>query len=144
MGKLLNIAIRDATRAPMQEYKEATVTFKDGIIGDFRGRVKNRQVTIITRESWEDACAELSTDLPWTTRRANLLIENIDLQDTKGHRLTIGDLQLQITGELAPCHRMEESCSGLESALKPLWRGGVTCKVLKEGDIKVGDEVILR
>lgn len=36
---------------------------------------------------------------------------------------------------------MEEARAGLIRSLGPDWRGGVTCTVIEEGDISVGDEV---
>ncbi|MBL1280167.1 MAG: hypothetical protein COA33_007840, partial [Fluviicola sp.] len=111
---------------------------------DSRGLIKgNRQVTVLTIEDWRIACQEINSDTPWTTRRANLLIENIELKNTKGKVLIIGDVQLEIMGELNPCGRMDEQVAGLTNALLPNWRGGVKCKILKEGKVKEGDTVVL-
>ena len=63
--------------------------------------------------------------------------------ETKGNRLKIGDVLLEITGETDPCFRMDEQQEGLQEALRPHWRGGVTCRVLSEGQIAVGDEIIM-
>ena len=43
--------------------------------------------------------------------------------------------------ETAPCERMDEQHQGLRAALTPDWRGGVSCKVLNDATIKVGDGV---
>jgi len=34
---------------------------------------------------------------------------------------------------------MEEQAAGLRAALAPDWRGGVTCSVVKDGTVEVGD-----
>ncbi len=141
MGALLSIAIRDASRATMKSLDEAAVSRETGVEGDFRGTVPGRQVTVLAREAWESACAEMDTDLAWTTRRANLLVEGMNLVDTTGSKLVIGDVVLEITGETDPCSRMEEALPGLKEALTPEWRGGVMCTVEKEGTIRVGDSV---
>jgi len=141
MGALLSIAVRDASRVPMKSLDEAAVTRAAGVAGDFRGTVPGRQVTVVVREAWEAACAELDTELPWTTRRANLLVEGMDLAGTTGSKLVIGDVVLEITGETDPCGRMEEALPGLKEALTPEWRAGVMCTVEKEGTIRVGDSV---
>ena len=141
MGKLLQIAIRDASRAPLQHPETATITAETGITGDFRGTVANRQVTILSREAWENACKDLGVDIDWTARRANLLIEGIDLNETTGQQISIGDIVLEITGETTPCPRMDEAYQGLQNALGPDWRAGATCKVLTGGQISVGDSV---
>ncbi len=142
MGTLLGIAIRDASRAPMQVVQEVVITPDDGLHGDYRGSVAHRQVTVLVRESWEAACAQLGVDLPWTLRRANLLIEGFPLADSAETHLRIGSVVLEVTGETVPCSRMEEAYPGLQNALAPSWRGGVTCRVVAGGAVKVGDPVL--
>ena len=143
MGKVLQIAIREASRAPMQMLDVAEVTKEKGVVGDFRGKVPNRQVTVVVREAWEAACRGLGLDMNWTTRRANVLVEGLDLSETTGKHLHVGGVVLQITGETTPCSRMEEAQSGLQDALASDWRGGVTCVVHTPGEIRVGDAVRL-
>jgi MOSC domain-containing protein YiiM len=84
---------------------------------------------------------EVVSDLPWTDRRANLLIEGLQLEETTGRLLRVGDLLLEVTGETKPCDRMEEAAPGLRGALSSDWRGGVTCRVVEGGSISVGDIV---
>ena len=81
--------------------------------------------------------------MPWTVRRANLLIEGLDLRETTGARLRIGDVVLQVSCETEPCYRMEEAVPGLKAALEPGWRGGVCCRVVKGGAITPGVAVAL-
>jgi len=144
MGKVIGIATRIEKRAPMVVYASAKVTFDKGIGDDSRGLIKgDRQVTIMTVEGWEAACQELDRNLHWTVRRANIIIEGVDLENTKGNLLKIGNFMLEITGELKPCYRMDEQKVGLTQALTPNWRGGVMCKILSEGVVNEQDEVTL-
>ena len=76
-GTLQGIAVRGASRAPMREVQEASVTVPDGIVEDYRG-AGLRQVTFIDAGQWRQVMAELGTDLPWHTRRANLLVDGLD------------------------------------------------------------------
>ncbi len=120
------------------------MTVEAGLEGDLRGRPGRRQITILAREAWEQACAELGQALDWTVRRANLLVEGLDFADSTGSQLSIGpSVVLEITGETEPCRRMEIH-SGLRAALAPGWRGGVTCRVVRGGLIRAGDPVVLR
>src|SRR5262245_49041532 len=85
MGKLIGIAIKKQSRGPMQLLDEATVTLAGGVNGDYRGRRGGpRQVTVLVREAWDDACRELGADPLWTTRRANLLVDGVKLEETAG------------------------------------------------------------
>lgn len=141
MGEVIGIATRLKRRAPMETCQRAEITFDNGVGNDSRGKFRGkRQVTVMSRESWIKVSEELDQDIPWTTRRANVLISGIELENTKGLQLRIGSCLLEITGELVPCERMDEQVAGLTSALAKNWRGGVTCKILKEGLVQKGDE----
>lgn len=137
-AKLMGIAIREKSRASMIELEQADVTTQSGVSTDFRGRPGDRQVTLLSAESWQEACDELGKSLPWTTRRANLLLSGLPLASSQGQMVKIGDVVLRITGETDPCQRMDEQCPGLCGALEPAWRGGVCCRVVRGGTIHVG------
>ena len=143
MGRLAGIARRDRKRAPMQTLEQAEISTASGVADDFRGKPGPRQVSVISGAAWRAACGELEEDLPWTTRRANLLVEDIELPRTIGAVLRVGPVRLRITGEVDPCSRMEEQRQGLKAALQPNWRGGVSCTVIAGGPVSLGDEVDL-
>ena len=144
MGSIVGIATRDKERGEMVVYAASRVTLSKGIGDDHHGAQKgDRQVTVMTKESWDAVCKDLGRQLYWSMRRANLLIEGIDLKDTTGMLLKVDDFFLEITGECKPGGRMDEEFVGLKDALTPDWRGGVTCKVLTEGGVQEGDTVLL-
>lgn len=140
-GKLVGIARAAELRAPLQEVAASNITVEAGIDGDARGRKVDRQVTVLFRESWDDACRELGVALPWTTRRANLLVAGTAAPQAAGGKIRIGDVTLEIRHETDPCFLMEQAHAGLKAALTPKWRGGVCCKVVSGGRIAVGDAV---
>ncbi len=142
-GKVLGVARRERTRGPMEQLQSAAVTVQAGVEGDLRGALKDRQVTVLAHESWQAACNDLGSELPWTTRRANVLVEGLALAEQTGKTIRIGEVTLLITGETDPCVRMEEQAAGLRDALAPEWRGGVTCRVTAGGSIAVGDAALL-
>jgi MOSC domain-containing protein YiiM len=142
-SELLGIARRSKPRQPMETANEVLVTIEAGVDGDCHGSEPDRQVTIISADSWRDACHDLGIDVPWTKRRANLLIGGIDLRDTVGARISVGDVLLEIVEENPPCRVMDTQQQGLRKALMPDWRAGVSCRVLSGGKIKVGDAVQL-
>ncbi len=139
MGRLAAIARKPGKGAPMEELGEARISAAAGLEGDSRGRPGPRQITVVAAEDWAAACAEQSTQVPWTLRRANLLTEGVELPRTVGARLNIGDVVLEVTSETTPCERMDEQHEGLRAALAPDWRAGCSCRVLSGGDISVGD-----
>lgn len=139
MGSLVGIAKARELGAPLQEIDSVSVSLARGIDGDARGAKYGRQITVLFRDGWEDACRDLGTELPWMTRRANLLLANLERVQEAGGFLKIGEVELQITMETRPCHLMDRAQEGLRAALRPQWRGGVCCVVCRGGAIKLGD-----
>lgn len=126
----------------MREVMMANVIAGRGIDAENR-KTGRREVTLLSAERWREVCRELGVELPWHTRRANLLIEGIDLGAILGQLLTIGPIQLRIHGETRPCGIMDEQHPGLREALVPDFRGGVHAEVLVGGTVQVGDPVRL-
>ena len=142
MGEIKAIAIRNRPRAPMQEIDSARISLEKGIDGDFRGSQKGRQVTVLSESAWHRACTEVDSELPWTIRRANLLVDGIEFDPSSvGRTIRIGEVELRITQETDPCSRMDAQHGGLTAALTPDWRGGVCCEVISAGEIGIGDRV---
>ena len=140
-GKLIGIARTQKPRQPMEEIGTVGVSVESGLDLDRRGKVANRQVTILFREDWEAACTAVGESLPWTMRRANLLVEGLDNPAQLGARIQVGSVLLEVGEETAPCSLMEKSHSGLRTALSPDWRGGVSCNVIEGGTLQIGDSV---
>ncbi len=141
-GIVRAIAFRSTDRDPMREIEECRVLVNRGLELENRppGR---RSLTLLSRESWFDTCRDLGADLPWWMRRANLLVEGLDLAATIGHTVEIGTIRVYIHDETRPCKLMDEQHEGLRAALKGEFRGGVFGQVLNEGIIRVGDEIRL-
>ena len=146
-GTLAGIARHARPRGGMETLERVTVTLDGGLDGDLRGLVKpggrgRRQVTLIERGDWDAATRELGVDTPWFARRANLLVDGLDLPQTPGTRLRIGaTVVLEITCECDPCSRMDALAPGLFAALVPDWRGGACARVRAGGEIAIGDRI---
>lgn len=145
-GVLLGIARHPRSRAPVELVERVEVTLDGGIHGDFRGAMRGkpykRQITLIERGDWDAAMAEVGHRIAWQERRANLLVDGIDLPQVPGTLVKIGgSLMLEITRECDPCERMEALTEGLRAAMTPDWRGGACAMVIQGGWIAVGDEI---
>ena len=139
MGTIERIWIKRGKRGPMDSVTTATLEAGRGILGN-ANRGGRRQVTIIARERWAAITAGLGVDLDPITRRANVLISGIDLENSRGRILRLGAVRLRINGETRPCEQMEEAHAGLQAAMRPHWGGGAFAEVLDDGEIHVGDE----
>ena len=146
-GVLAGIARHARPKGPMEVLDHVSVTVEGGLDGDFRGAVKpggrgRRQVTLMERGDWEAAMVEVGHVIPWQERRANLLVDNLDLPQMPGVHLRIGaKVLLEVTRETDPCERMEALARGLRAALSIDWRGGVCTRVIEGGAIVVGDTI---
>jgi MOSC domain-containing protein YiiM len=141
-GQLKAIWIKRMKLGPMDPVQEATLAADRGIV-DNANQGGRRQVTIIEEEVWQQLMGELNSTLDPSVRRANLMVKGIDLNESRGKIIRIGDCRIEIFGETKPCERMDEALPGLKDAMYPQWRGGAFGKVLDSGVIRVGDRVEL-
>ena len=147
MGRIAGIARHDTPLGPMEVLDSAELIEGQGIAGDFRGTRKagstgQNGVVLIEAADWVAATAECGAAVPWSERRGNLLVEGLDIPQQPGARLRIGpQVLVEITQECAPCERMEALHPGLRSALEPDWRAGARARVLRGGEVAVGDEI---
>lgn len=141
MAELTAIGYRKIKSGPMFEVHNVKVTKAEGVTLGLPRRASSRQITVLCEEQWQQACKALNIILPWTARRANLLISGIQFNPEHiGKVMHIGQLQLLITGETEPCFKMDLVHPGLCNALNN-FKAGVTCKVLNDADIQIGDNI---
>lgn len=128
----------------MEEIEQVSISVEAGLERDHKGtKFPLRQVTVLALEAWRAALDDLCgrPDLPWTLRRANLLVENVALPRARGGLIQVGPVELEVTNQTVPCGRMDEAHQGLLKALHPDWRGGVTCRVVSGGAVRIDDAV---
>lgn len=141
-GTLRAIHLRPGARVPVVRVERATAIANQGLDGDHAvgGR---RQVTLLAVEAWRDACAVLGRDLDPSVRRANLLVEGVDLRAAIGGTITVGDVVVDVLGETRPCELMDDGGRlGLMAALRPERRGGVFGRIRAGGELRVGMAVV--
>ena len=135
------IGIRPKTRHPM-EVLDNTFANIGGLTGDRAYKpnsVGKRQVTLIQEEHLQAVASFLGKDSidPAMIRR-NIVVKGINLNALKGKKFNIGEAILEMTGFCFPCSRMEENLGeGGYNAMRG--HGGITCRVIQEGKINVGD-----
>jgi hypothetical protein len=138
--RLEQIWLKRAKGGPMDPANTGVLEVGGGLRGN-ANRGGKRQVTIISRERWAELMDALGADLPPSTRRANLMVSGLDLQNSRGRMLRVGDTRLRINGETRPCEQMEAAHTGLQELMRDRWGGGAFAEVVDGGEIRVGDVV---
>ncbi len=147
MARIAGIARHDRPLGPVEVLDSAELIEGQGVAGDFRGTHKagsdgRRGIVLLEAADWAEATSVCGANVPWWERRANFLVEGLDLPQEPGLRLGIGSaVVVEITQECAPCERMDALHSGLRQALTPDWRAGARARVLRGGRVSVGDEI---
>ena len=137
-----SLAVRTAKRGPMREIDSAEVQVDGGLAGDWHVTA-NRGLTFLSAEQWAQVQRDMERELPWHTRRANVLIAGTTLGHWVGRRVRVGTIEVEILAETEPCGLMDEIQPGLRAALEPECRGGVYGRVRRGGRLSVGDRIEL-
>lgn len=140
MGRVVGIWVKRSHGGVMDARQTARLVAGRGLEGDAT-KGGRRQVTILSIDRWRQLTAHLPGPPDPAIRRANLLVEGLDLDDSRGRVLAIGDARVRLFGETRPCHQMDEACDGLQAALSVPWGGGAFGEVLADGEIRVGSPV---
>jgi len=140
MATLRHIWVKRAHRGKMDGAARVMLVAGRGIVGN-ADQGGGRQVSLIDAGRWHELMDRLDANLDTNARRANLVIDGLDLSDSRGRTVRIGATRLLIGGETHPCERMDDALPGLQAAMHERWGGGAFAEVVEGGEISVGDEV---
>ncbi len=131
-----HLFLKPARDAPMLPVGQATAISAEGLQDDAsRGRRK-RQVLLIELETLRDF------GLNPGDARENIVVAGLPLAGTApGTRLHAGAVELEVTTDCAPCDYIDSLHPGLQKRIKG--RRGTLCRVIRGGEISVGDAVAL-
>jgi MOSC domain-containing protein YiiM len=142
-GQVLWIGLRPASRANIKVLDAVKVT-NLGLEGDRSTKnalTNKRQVSLIQSEHLAAAASFLGiSDIDPALTRRNIVVKGLNLNALKGRKFKIGTAILEMTGFCYPCSHMEENLGkGGFNAMRG--HGGITCRVISEGEIALGDAV---
>ena len=146
-GTLEWIGVRPERKGRLRELERVVAIAGSGLTGDHRtGKTlgSGRQVTVISTEFI--AQIKHFTGLlklhPGLLRR-NLVVSGINLNALRYQRFEIGNALFEANALCHPCSRMEQAL-GKGGVAAMLGHGGLCCKVIRGGEIALGDAVEVR
>ena len=102
---------------------------------------EGRQVTLFEQETLEALRRDHGIALEPRETRRNVITRGIPLNHLVGRRFLVGDVLLEGMRLNTPCRYLEDLL-GIEGLFKALiHRSGLNCRILTEGEIRVGDTV---
>lgn len=143
-GKLQWIGLRPERKVAMNSVQNVFAIQELGLEGDRRCKStpgSARQVTLVNLENIKIISSFLGIDLisPELLRR-NLVVSGINLMALRHQRFRIGDAEFEATAQCHPCLRMEQAL-GQGAVAAMLGYGGICAKIIKSGEISIGNAV---
>jgi MOSC domain-containing protein YiiM len=101
-----------------------------------------RGVTLIAAEAMDAVALEGNVSIEPAATRRNVLTRGIDVNELVGKRFRIGDVECEGVELCEPCAHLESMTQpGVTKAL--VHRGGLNADILTDGEIRVGDPVVV-
>lgn len=138
MPTVSSLHVAKARRLPTRTVPEVEAEEGRGLVGDRYHGSKHRHVTVQTSADLAAASEALGLEIdPGLTRR-NVTLTHGDLPTKPGSLLWLGDVELQVLRIAAPCRLLDDWIA--PGAMRSMHnRGGVVCRLLSSGTIRVGD-----
>jgi MOSC domain-containing protein YiiM len=135
VAEIANIWRATKRRQPMERL-EATRVAEDGLEGCAHARPGKRSVLFVAADDLDALGVE-----PGRVRE-NFTVRGADVMSWEvGQRVIAGTAEFEITMVCDPCELMEQVRPGLQSELEG--RRGMLARVLRTGEVTVGDAITL-
>ena len=137
MARVVHLFRSPKKHTGMEELREVCAIENHGFEGCAHARpAGKRQVLLMDVETLRQM------NLTPGMIRENITTEGISVNTLKaGQRLSLGEVELEVSAACEPCELMEEIRPGLMTAL--LGRRGMMCRVVKGGMLRQGDEIVV-
>jgi MOSC domain-containing protein YiiM len=137
MARIAAIWTSPAKRAAMTARESARAVEEQGLEGCAHARAGTKRQVLFASAQHLD---ELGVD--YGAIKENFTVAGEDVHRWPvGQRVQVGEAEFEITMVCDPCERMEEIRPGLQQELDG--RRGMLARVVRSGDVAVGDEIRL-
>ena len=141
MGKVIAICTSKHKGTLKNEVPEANLIEEFGIEGDAHAGKWHRQVSLLALEKIEDFNL-IGANVDFGAFGENLVVSGIKLNELPvGQKIQVGETLLEVTQIGKECHTRCAIYYRVGQCIMP--KNGIFTRVLKGGNIKVGDSVVL-
>lgn len=141
MPQVLAVCISEKKGTVKHPVPEIQLKIDHGIVGDAHAGNWHRQVSLLADESVE-LMRQRFPDIPTGAFAENILTQGIALSKLPiGTKLRVGQVLLQVTQIGKECHADCAIRRQVGDCVMP--REGIFTKVLEEGSIRPGDEIMI-
>ncbi len=141
MAEISSIHIVRKQNSAAESCNSVMVRKNFGIEGDYRsGRFQIGQITLIEAEIMDTVSNELGYEIPAGASRRQIMVRGIILNRLIGRNLRMGHVLVRVEEKCNPCSNMEKKIGpGAKNAMND--RGGIRCRVIEGGQVRVGDKI---
>lgn len=145
MSSIAHIFVAPGRGEPMRSLEEVEALAGRGLVGDRYadpdvGDSPDSQVTLIEMEKIEAFARETGLPLEPREPRRNLVTRGVELNDLRGKRFSVGEVELKGLELCHPCRLFAER-THREALEFFVGKGGLRAEIVRGGTIRRGDEI---
>ena len=142
MAEIFKIGITPSNNKKIEEVNSIELIANKGIVGDryckdFSDPLS--QLTLIESENIEDYNKKYNLNIDYLDFRRNIITKGIKLNNYIEKKIFIGKVEIEVIDLCRPCRFLQEKLQKKNIIKEFLRKGGIRCRILSSGIIKVGD-----
>ena len=142
MAEVFKIGITQNNNKNIEEVNSVELIANKGIVGDryfkdFSDPMS--QLTLIESENIDDYNKRYNLNIDYLDFRRNIVTKDIKLNDYIDKKILIGKVEVEVIDLCRPCRFLQEKLNKNNIIKEFLRKGGLRCRILSSGNIKIGD-----
>jgi len=142
VAEIFKIGITPSNNKKIEEVNSIELIANKGIVGDryykdFSDPLS--QLTLIESENIEDYNKKYNLNIDYLDFRRNIITKGIKLNNYIEKKIFIGKVEIEVIDLCRPCRFLQEKLQKKNIIKEFLRKGGIRCRILSSGIIKVGD-----
>ena len=142
MAEVFKIGITQNNNKNIKEVNSVELIANKGIVGDryfkdFSDPIS--QLTLIESENIDDYNKRYNLNIDYLDFRRNIVTKDIKLNDYIDKKILIGKVEVEVIDLCRPCRFLQEKLNKNNIIKEFLRKGGLRCRILSSGTVKVGD-----